>query len=110
MTDHNKIRRAIADASRQPLAGNDWHVAVTGVRSENSAHLIEEEDGALPDFRKHAPTQQRMDLGEEWLRFHAARSQRHGASSAIVDVPRYMQETKRRARCGTGVGESILPS
>ncbi len=93
--DHNKIRRAIADASAQPVAGKEWHAAVARARSENSAHLIEEEDQALPDFRKHAAMQQRIDLGAEWIRFHAVRSQRDGASLAPVDVQRYLERTKR---------------
>lgn len=65
--DHNKIRRAIADASAQPVAGKEWHAAM----------------------------QQRIDLGAEWIRFHAVRSQRDGASLAPVDVQRYLERTKR---------------
>ena len=39
-------------------------------RKENSEHLAEEEDEALPDFRRHASTELRAELGQRWLTFY----------------------------------------
>lgn len=67
-----RIRTALAEAAAHDVASVPWHEAVQRARVLNSRHLIAEEDGALADFRKHAPTRLRARLGSEWQRFHAA--------------------------------------
>src|SRR6185312_12831426 len=54
ISDHNKIRDAIAEAGLHSVGSPAWFTAVGRARSENSEHLTEEEDEGLPDFRKHA--------------------------------------------------------
>ena len=94
MRDHNKIRSAVADAARCETGSTPWHDAVQRARCENSEHLQEEEDGALPDFRKHSDLKLRAELGAQWIRFHAAHPMGIGISSAPVDVEKYLDERK----------------
>ncbi|MEW1584425.1 hemerythrin domain-containing protein [Micromonospora vinacea] len=68
--DHNKIRDAIAEAKLHPVGSDQWWEAVGTARRENSEHLAEEEDEALPDFRRHASTELRAELGQRWLTFY----------------------------------------
>ncbi|MFI6268384.1 hemerythrin domain-containing protein [Micromonospora zamorensis] len=68
--DHNKIRDAIAEAKLHPVGSEQWWEAVGTARRENSEHLAEEEDEALPDFRRHASTELRAELGQRWLTFY----------------------------------------
>lgn len=92
--DHNKIRSAVADAARCETGSAQWHDAVQRARTENSEHLQEEEDGALPDFRKHSKLELRHELGAQWIRFYAAHPMGIGISSAPVDVDRYIDQRK----------------
>jgi len=92
--DHNKIRRAVADAAAQPVASSAWFEAVGRARAENSDHLREEEDEALPDFRKHASLELRERLGTEWMRFKAAHPAGQSVSGDPVDVESYMKRTE----------------
>jgi hypothetical protein len=92
--DHNKIRRAIADAARQAVGSDAWFEAVGRARAENSDHLKEEEDEVLPDFRKHANLELRERLGVEWMRFKAAHPAGQGVSGDTVDVEGYMKRTE----------------
>ena len=90
--DHNKIRDAIG-AARQHAAGSDeWWQAVWDARRENSEHLAEEEDEVLPDFRKHASRQQRLELGEQWLTFYGEHPSGKGLTFTDKDPKRYIQE------------------
>ena len=90
--DHNTIRDAIAEAARHPTGGPEWYTAVGRARTENSEHLAEEEDGGLPDFRKHASRELRDRLGELWLQFYAAHPDGAGISGRDVDPDEYLRE------------------
>ncbi|MEV0006280.1 hemerythrin domain-containing protein [Micromonospora sp. NPDC050980] len=68
--DHNKIRDAIAESKRHEVGSDAWWAAVGEARKENSEHLAEEEDEALPDFRRHASVELRAELGARWLTFY----------------------------------------
>lgn len=70
---HQRIRSAVAEAAAHEVHSAAWNDAVQLARTLNSKHLIIEEDGALADFRKHAPRRLRTRLGSEWQRFLAAR-------------------------------------
>ena len=92
--DHNKIRDAVADAGRFETGSHDWFEAVGRARTENSEHLAEEEDEGLPDFRKHAGMELRLQLGSEWLRFYAAHQAGAGISGDDVDPETYLEENQ----------------
>ncbi|GGJ74759.1 cation-binding protein [Pilimelia anulata] len=90
--DHNKIRDSVAAARRHDVGSPDWWDAVWAVRRENSEHLAEEEDEALPDFRKHASDDLRADLGRQWLTFYGEHPQGAGLSMHDKDPGRYVAE------------------
>jgi hypothetical protein len=90
--DHNKIRDAIAAAKGQPVGSEAWWAAVWDARRENSEHLTEEEDEVLPDFRRHAGRQLRLELGEQWLVFYGEHPSGRGLTFTDKDPQRYIQE------------------
>ncbi|WP_433045378.1 hemerythrin domain-containing protein [Dactylosporangium sp. CS-033363] len=90
--DHNKIRDAI-DAAKEHTAGSEaWWKAVWDARKENSEHLTEEEDEVLPDFRKHAKMELRIELGEQWLTFYGEHPSGKGLTFRDKDPERFIQE------------------
>jgi hypothetical protein len=90
--DHNKIRDAIALAKTRPVGSDEWWQAVWQARRENSEHLAEEEDDVLPDFRRHADTQLRADLGARWLTFYGEHPKGRGLTFADKDPKQYIEE------------------
>jgi hypothetical protein len=92
--DHNKIRDAIADAGRHEVGTDGWWQAVWAARKENSEHLAEEEDGALPDFRRHATAELRADLGAQWLRFYGEHPSGRGLTFTDKDPDRYVADNR----------------
>lgn len=69
--DHNEIRDGVHEAARHPIGSSQWWKAVRRTRVANSNHMAEEEDDALPDFRRNAPLRVREDLGRRFLEFKA---------------------------------------
>jgi hypothetical protein len=90
--DHNKIKNAVADARRHEVGTPEWFEAVGRARTENTEHLGEEEDEALPDFRKHASWELRTRLGGLWLQFYAQHPDGKGIRTGDVDAERYLEE------------------
>jgi hypothetical protein len=90
--DHNKIRDAVAEAGRHPVGSDAWFEAVGHARAENTEHLGEEEDEALPDFRKHASDELRQRLGELWVQFYAQHPDGRGIRTDDVDPDAYIEE------------------
>jgi hypothetical protein len=90
--DHNKIRDAIAEANRHPVGSDEWWAGVWNTRRENSAHLAEEEDEALPDFRTHASPLLRTDLGAKWITFYGEHPSGQGLQFRDKDPHRYIEE------------------
>jgi hypothetical protein len=90
--DHNKIKDAVADARRHEVGSDEWFEAVGRARTENTEHLGEEEDEALPDFRKHACWELRTRLGELWLEFYAQHPDGKGIRTGDVDPEEYLAE------------------
>ena len=90
--DHNKIRDAIVEANRHEVDSEAWWAGVWKARTENSEHLAEEEDEALPDFRKHASFELRADLGARWLAFYADHPSGKGLQFRDKDPDRYVEE------------------
>ncbi len=90
--DHNKIRDAIAEAGRHDVGSDAWWKAVWEARKENSEHLTEEEDGALPDFRRNADRDLRADLAQQWLRFYGEHPSGRGLTFLDKDPERYIRD------------------
>jgi Hemerythrin HHE cation binding domain len=90
--DHNKIKDAVADARRLEVGSPQWYEAVGRARSENTEHLGEEEDEALPDFRKHASWELRTRLGQLWIEFYARHPDGSGIRTGDLDPDRYLDE------------------
>jgi Hemerythrin HHE cation binding domain len=90
--DHNKIRDGIAAANQHPVGSDGWWAGVWAARRENSEHLAEEEDEALPDFRKHAGAELRADLGAQWLTFYGEHPSGKGLTFVDKDPKRYITE------------------
>jgi hypothetical protein len=90
--DHNKIRDGIEEAKKHPVGSDEWWKGVWTARTENSEHLAEEEDEVLPDFRKHASTELRFELGAKWLTFFGTHPQGEGLSFADKDPKKYIEE------------------
>lgn len=95
ISDHNKLRDAIADASTHAVGSAAWWKAVDKARTENTEHMGEEEDGPLRDFRQGATLQLRHDLG---VRFEAAKTlaQRDSLDETDKNPSTYVKEHKPR--------------
>jgi hemerythrin-like domain-containing protein len=65
--DHNDIRDAVREAARHAAGSEEWWKAVERARAENSHHMAEEEDEALPDLRRNTTREQRAELGRAFV-------------------------------------------
>jgi hypothetical protein len=90
--DHNKIRDAVAESKLHEAGSDAWWAAVRRARRENSEHLAEEEDEALPDFRRHAGVELRAELGARWLRFYGEHKNGRNLRFLDKDPAAYVQE------------------
>jgi hypothetical protein len=90
--DHNKIRDGITAANRHPVGSDEWWAGVWHARRENSEHLAEEEDEALPDFRRHATVELRAELARKWLVFYGEHPCAMGLKMQDKDPEKYIQE------------------
>lgn len=90
--DHNKIRDAIAESKLHEVGSDAWWAAVWKARRENSEHLAEEEDEALPDFRRHADVALRAELGARWLRFYGEHKNGRDLAFRDKDPEAYVRE------------------
>lgn len=97
LEDHNAIRDAIRRAGAAEACSPSWWTCVDEAREQNSAHLAEEERGALADFRRNADEDERSRLGARWLDF----VERHAGGADLdardVEPERYLEEHRRRA-------------
>jgi len=99
---HERIRGAVAEAAANEVGSVAWNDAVQRARVLHSRHLTLEEDGALPDFRKHAPYRLRTRLGSEWQRFHATRDLQRPAAARL-------DERNGAIRCPPGAAVPASP-
>jgi hypothetical protein len=90
--DHNKIRDAIAESRKHDIDSDEWWRAVWDARTENSEHLAEEEDEALPDFRRNATIELRADLASRWLVFYGEHPSGQGLKFHDKDPDRYIKD------------------
>ncbi|WP_027347193.1 hemerythrin domain-containing protein [Hamadaea tsunoensis] len=92
LRDHNKIRDAIAESRRHDTGSDAWWRAVWVARRENSEHLAEEEDEALPDFRGHASDELRAELAVQWLAFYAEHPGGRGLRVTDKDPEKFVED------------------
>lgn len=90
--DHNKIRDAVAESKLHEVGSDAWWAAVWRARRENSEHLAEEEDEALPDFRRHASVELRAELGQRWLTFYGEHKNGRNLPFRDKDPEQYVQD------------------
>ncbi|GAA3754497.1 hemerythrin domain-containing protein [Plantactinospora mayteni] len=90
--DHNKIRDAIAESKRHVPGTDGWWAAVWQARRENTAHLAEEEDGALADFRRNSSPELRAELGARWLTFYGEHPGGRDLAFQDKDPKEYVRE------------------
>ncbi|MFI7282239.1 hemerythrin domain-containing protein [Micromonospora chersina] len=90
--DHNKIRDAVAESKLHEVGSDAWWAAVWRARRENSEHLAEEEDEALPDFRRHASVELRAELGQRWLAFYGEHKNGRNLPFRDKDPEQYVQD------------------
>lgn len=100
--DHNEIRDAVRDAAAHPAGSDDWWKAVDRARAENTHHMSEEEDEALPDLRRNTTREQRVDLGREFVAAMARLRERPltGNTDPVEFLARHRQRN----------GEASLPT
>ena len=96
--DHNDIRDAIHEADQHPAGSPEWWKAVGRARAENSHHMTEEEDEALPDLRRNTTPEQRHLLGRDFIA--ALARLRDRPPTANTDPLEFL--ARHRQRGGTG--------
>lgn len=74
--DHNDIRDAAHAVARHEPGSAAWWEAVNRTREANTHHMGEEEDEAMPDFRRNTTQDQRVALGRQFAEFKAANTAR----------------------------------
>ncbi len=92
--DHNEIRDGVREAARHLIGSPQWWDAVRQTRVANSNHMAEEEDDALPDFRRNAPLSVREDLGRRFLEFKADHADARNLDTSDKDPQEYVNAVK----------------
>ena len=92
ISDHNEIRDAVRDAADRGLGSSHWWDAVSRARRANSAHMAEEERGALADLRGNVGRDDREELGARWLRFSDEHAGGRDIDTSDKDVDAYIAE------------------
>lgn len=88
--DHNDIRDGVREAGRHPIGTPQWWNGVRQARQANNSHMAEEEDDALPDFRRNSPLSVRVDLGHEFLKFKTDHSDARNLDTSDKDPQGYV--------------------
>jgi hypothetical protein len=96
ITDHNAIRDAVRASRRHKPGSAEWFEAVLKARTENGAHLDEEEREAMPDFIKSASLELRHQLGMQWLQFYAEHDTTQGIDNRDKDADEYIERHSAR--------------
>lgn len=84
--DHNDIRDAISEVSKQSVGSASWWNAVAKAREANSDHMGEEERESLADFRRHADLQLRHDIAVAFAAFEAQHAGGIDAKDKDADI------------------------
>ncbi|MGH3942540.1 MAG: hemerythrin domain-containing protein [Pseudonocardiaceae bacterium] len=104
--DHNDIRDAVHEAARHPLGSSSWWEAVRQARVANSSHMAEEEDDALPDFRRNSSLDVREELGRRFLEFKTDHAGARDLDTSDKDPEEYVSAVQ--AQIDPGNGKSSL--
>jgi hypothetical protein len=104
--DHNDIRDGVREAARHPIGSPQWWDAVRQTRVANSNHMAEEEDDALPDFRRNAPLSMREDLAHRFLKFKADHADARDLDTSDKDPQEYVDAVQ--AQISPGVENDSL--
>ncbi len=92
--DHNDIRDGVREAARHAIGSSQWWDAVRKTRTANSDHMAEEEDDALPDFRRNAPLSVREELGRRFLEFKTDHADAQDLDTSDKDPQGYINEVQ----------------
>lgn len=92
LSDHNDIRDAVRRAGEASPGDEDWWAAVDDAREANSAHMAEEERGAIADLRANAPDGERRELGAKWASFTEAHAGLRGLTVRDRSPDAYLAE------------------
>lgn len=103
--DHNDIREGVREAARHPIGSPAWWDGVRQARTANSEHMAEEEDDALPDFRRNAPQSVRQDLGRRFLDFKNSHAGAQDLDTSDKDPQQYLRAVQ--AQISPGETESL---
>ncbi len=98
--DHNDIREGVREAARHPIGSAQWWDGVRHARVANSSHMAEEEDDALPDFRRNTPLSVRVNLGHEFLKFKTDHSDAEGLDTSDKDPQAYVSAIEAEISAG----------
>ncbi len=98
--DHNDIRDGVREAARHPIGSPQWWDGVRQARVANSDHMAEEEDGALPDFRRNAPLSVREELGHQFLKFKADHANAGDLDTSDKDLQGYVSAVQAQISSG----------
>jgi hypothetical protein len=105
--DHNDIRDGVREADRHPIGSPQWWDGVRQARLANSSHMAEEEDDALPDFRRNVPVSVRVDLGHQFLKFKTDHSDARDLDTSDKDPQGYVSAVEAEISAG-GDGSGSL--
>jgi len=105
--DHNDIRDGVREAARHPIGSPQWWDGVRHARTANSSHMAEEEDDALPDFRRNAPLSMRVDLGHEFLKFKTDHSDARDLDTSDKDPQAYVSTVEEEIAAGDDGSSSL---
>jgi len=90
--DHNEIRDAARAVDEHEVGSDAWWEAFRNAREVTADHLDEEERDMLPPFRESVSSEQRNDLGMQWLQFHEEHENAQGLSGEDKDPEAYVEE------------------
>lgn len=102
--DHNDIRDGVHEAALHPVGSPPWWDAVRRARRANSSHMAEEEDEALPDFRRNSPLGLREELGRRFLEFKAGHAGARDLDNSGKDPQGYVSAVQAQISSGGGSG------
>jgi len=98
--DHNDIRDGGREAAQHPIGSPQWWDAVRQTRVANSNHMAEEEDDALPDFRRNAPLSVREDLAHRFLKFKTDHADARDLDTSDKDPEGYVNSVSAQISAG----------
>ncbi len=94
ISDHNKIRDAVAESKKCEIGSDQWWNFVGQARLENSKHMAEEERGPLADFRSHTNEDLRNKIGQAWIEYYSQHSEGRNLDPIDKDPEAYIEDNK----------------